>query len=703
MTRVPRTIPLLVASILLLAFAPLAQAQPASSPSPIAETPDGRPLHQWNPSESWPGGSQYDARLDQPVHFWRAGLALSEAFDSVAEQTGATLRFFPEGDENARVRVHLFLSPQAPPTLRDVMAQVSWAVDCPFFVTDDSEDRAYHLMATSIGRGAASALHAREERARQEVAQGQRAIEDKLAELEAALELSREQAISRYQGTDDRMLLNLLDPARRGAALIAVRRFLPWLETVQFTPELDHCGIGISMMDLSEEEQAAYVAAFGVSGTEFENPKVSGGGLVEASGVVILANPITSNDAGGVVPAGDYTASRYAVLDLRPGAALEPEEDIALRRALGEQISPGQETAYVERRRAELAAEKRTQQSTAAAAALSADAAALLADTPLPLDRRESYPTWRIQEEVARATGLHVVSDALLDASAYPRTGTSGRVTALPSLRTFCSRKARLFMRNPEWEWGDAGSFLRFRTANRDVWRAAILPQATLDWLADQVAPFLPQPEDHPTALDFTLAVDPEQWTRQLARLTDLQIQYGAEVLHGDPRDLADAAARAAWGAASERAQAGLSLIRFLGGLDGGQWELARAGSLRWPEELTPDQGELLDQVLVERTLHAAGPEGHAHVRIAVGEATPDEHGRMPMTTTLVPGPDGASGTMTGTSSSGGPGDDTGPQAWHQATFTALARAGGDEETLVFERKSVFLPTTLSVHVAVPE
>ena len=75
----------------------------------------------------------------------------------------------------------------------------------------------------------------------------------------------------------------------------------------------------------------------------------------------------------------------------------------------------------------------------------------------------------------------------------------------------------------------------------------------------------------------------------------------------------------------------------------------------------------------------------------------------MPMTTTVVPGPDGTSATMTGTSSSGITLRSVGPGTWHQATFTALARAAGDEERLVFEKKSVFLPTTLSVHVAVPE
>jgi hypothetical protein len=546
-------------------------------------------------------------------------------------------------------------------------------------------------------------MRAREQRTRQEVAQGQQAIQDKLAELEEALQLPRAEAIASYQGKDDRTLLNLLDPARRGATLIAVRRFRPWLETVEFTPEMDGCGYGYGMMSLSEEERAAYVAAFGVSGAEFQDPKVSGGGSIEASGMVEVWPPIKMNDAGKVGPAGDYTAEGYTIADLRPEAALAPDEEVALRRVLGEEISPAQEETYVARREAELAAEEQARQLRAAAPALSADADALLADTALSLSDDESYPVWRIEEEVARATGLHVVSDALLDASAYPRTGPSGRVTALASLEDFCSREARLFMRSPEWEWGDAGRFLRFRTANRDIWRAAMLPQATLDWLAAQVAPFLPDSADQPLAADFTLVPDPEQWTRQLARLTDIQIQCGAEVLQGDPRDLEDAAARAAWGAASRPVQASLLLVRFLGGLDGGQWQLARAGNLRWPEDLTPDQSELLDQVLVERTLRAAGPEGHAHVRIAVGEATPDEHGRLPVTTTLVRGPDGFSGSSSGSAHQSGPGGDAGTNAWHQATFTALARVEGDEEALVFEKKSIFLPKTLPVHVTVPE
>jgi hypothetical protein len=105
----------------------------------------------------------------------------------------------------------------------------------------------------------------------------------------------------------------------------------------------------------------------------------------------------------------------------------------------------------------------------------------------------------------------------------------------------------------------------------------------------------------------------------------------------------------------------------------------------------------------VERTLHAARPEGHAHVRIAVGEATPDERGRVPMTSTLVVSPDGTSASKTGSSHHATTIGDAGPHAWHQATFTALARVEGDEETLVFEKKSVFLPTTLSVHVTVPD
>ena len=173
MTRVPRTTALLALLVLSLVIAPRARAGAAPAPPAITETPDGRPLYQWNPSESWPGGSQYDPRLDEPVGFWRAGLALSEVFRSVAEQTGAKLDFWPPGDENARVRVNLYLNREDPPTLRALMAQLAWVTDCVFAYAGAAEGGPgprYYLLATSIGR-APMEVGVVEERVRQRVSE----------------------------------------------------------------------------------------------------------------------------------------------------------------------------------------------------------------------------------------------------------------------------------------------------------------------------------------------------------------------------------------------------------------------------------------------------------------------------------------------------------------------------------------------------
>jgi hypothetical protein len=580
--------------------------------------------------------------------------------------------------------------------------QLAWVTECSFSVAEEDGQKAYYLMATSVGRGAGDALKAREEQARRDAASRQQAIQDKLSELQDALQLPRDEVIARYQGKDDRMLLDLLDAARRGAALIAVHRVLPWLDTIRFAPEDDHYGYGYTLGLLDEDERAAYIAAFGANEIELQDPWVSAGAhITPSAGTLRLVSPRKLNEAGEVVPAAKHTADEYTVLDLRPGATLQPEEQIALRRALGEQISPAQEKAYVERRSAEIAVVKQAEEIKASGAALSPHAAELLAQTALALGKGRDYPSWRIEEEVARATGMHVISDGLLCASASVGSGESGRVAALDALKAFCAQKTSGLMRSPEWEWGDAGSFLRFRTANRDVWRAAMLPQPTVDWLGQQIGPFLPEPEDRPKAASFTLPIDPQQWTWQFGRCSDLQIQYGAQVLQGDPRDLEEITRRATWGAASDLAtQAGFALLRFLGGMESDQWQLMRAGNLRWPDDVTPDQGRLLEQVLAEKTMQAIAPQGYARIRIALGEAVPDERGSVSLNTTETPG--AKSGSMMETVGSGDV-DSRSAKAWHQVTLTAVTDDANGKETLVFKKQSVFLPTTLSVHADLPE
>jgi len=662
-------------------------------------------LDQWLPGESHRGGKHEDARLDQPVRFWRVGIPLDEVFTGVEQQTGVRLSFFPANDENRRVRVHLFLNPKQPPALRDLMVQLSWAVACTFSVTEEDGKRVYYLLGTSIGRGAAETLQALEAQKHREVTAMRSAVVDKLSELEEALKLPREEAVRRYQGKDDRALLDMLDPPRRAATQIAVLRVLPWLQTLEMEPDeppIYHgYGLGYSAGEMSPEEQAAWIAAFGMDpdGIEFQDPKVCFGVGASTAGSVDVSCPKLVTAAGEVVNAGSYTTGRYQVLDLGAEAALQPEDEITLWRALGEQISEAHEKAFVDQRKKELAAAAEVARVKASGATLTPQATGALAALVLALESGKVYPEWRIKEAVAHATGMHVVSDGLLYASTAA--APSGQARALATLEALCSQPARGFMRSPEWEWGDAGTFLRFRTANRDVWRAARLPEATIDWLDTELRPFLPKPEDQAKAIDLVLTVDPEQWTRQWAHLNDLQMLHGARVLHGDPRDPAEVARHATWEVASPYAQVGLSLLRFLGSLDSAQWQLAWAGKLRWPEEVTPDQGKLLMQALVEKVMIPPAVDAYPHLHIALDEAEPHAFGQEQVGLMGWDGVDALGHAMGG----GGPALLTGPtpKQCYRVTLTASAMDQPTRSDLHFEKYASFLPKTLTVHTEVPE
>ena len=597
-------------------------------------------LVQWSPGESYAGGKQADSRLGKPVSFWRAGVSLEEVFQGVAQQTGVTVGFYPEDGENRAIRVHLFLNPKQPPTLREVMVQLSWVVDCPFAYEGEPEKQVYYLLGTSIGRGAAAALQARDRQKHQETAEMSRTLIAKLTELGDALKLPREEAIRRYQGQDDRMLLDLLDEPHRAATQLAVAYALPWLKSFEMEP--DEPPIQRSYMTggsvYGADDKQAWATAFGIdpNGMEFKfgidppngvpfpnNSKVYFTYSASSSGQVSVPCPWMLDSARNVVHPGSYLTDRYDVLGLSPGASLKPEDQLALRRALGEKISDAEAKAFLARRKQELAEEAKAASVKASGAALTPHAHDALAAAGLNLQAGKTYPVWRIEEAVARATGRHVVSDGLLYASAAA--APEGQPRALATLEALCSQPARDYMRSPEWEWGDAGAFLHFRTANRDIWRAAHLPAATTEWLDAQIRPFLPKPEERGKAFDFSLSIDPEVWTRHFAGLSDLQLLYGARVLHGDPSDPAEAARHAAWTQASEYAQDGPSLLRFLGGLDSAQWRLARAGALRWPEEVTPDQGRLLALALSEKLMRPPAAGAFPRIRISVDASEPKE------------------------------------------------------------------------------
>jgi hypothetical protein len=662
-------------------------------------------LDPWLPAESYEGGRQADARLEKPVHFWQAAITLEEVFAEVARQTGVQVRFFPADDGNRGVRVHLFLNEKQPPALRNLLVQLSWVLDCSFSTAEEEGRRVYYLMGTSIGRGAAEALQARDRQKHQETAEMSRTLIAKLTELGDALKLPREEAIRRYQ--DDRMLLDLLDEPHRAATQLAVANALPWLKTLEMEPGVSYRAGGSVY---GEDDKQAWATAFGIdpNGMEFKfggdppngvpfpnNAKVFFTYDASSSGQVSLPCPWKLDSAGKVVYPGSYLTDRYDVLDLSPGASLKPEDQLALRRALGERISDAEAKAFLARREQELAEEAKAASVKASGATLTPHAHDALAAAGLDLQAGKTYPVWRIEEAVARATGSHVVSDGLLYASAAAV--PEGQPRALATLEALCSQPARGFMRSPEWEWGDAGTFLHFRTANRDIWRAAHLPAATTEWLDAQTRPFLPKPEDRGKAFDFSLSIDPEAWTRQFAGLSDLQLLYGARVLHGDPSDPAEAARHAAWTQASEYAQVGLSLLRFLGGLDSAQWRLARAGALRWPEEVTPDQGKLLALALSEKLMRPPAAGAFPRIRISVDASEPKELAPGYINLADAFGID-ADGHPLGSMSASltGPA----PKRCHRVTLSASVAEKPGLGDPRLDKHASFLPETLVVHAA---
>jgi hypothetical protein len=704
LTRRAKLIAAFVAMALLL---PLVGVHAVTAPNtgtqlvPPGHGPGGEALYAWEVGQSWPGGEQYDARLDAPVRFWDAGLALADVFTAIDKQTGVTLGFWPGGGENPRVRVNLYLSPQQPPTLRELMAQLAWVTDCTFGTSRETEPPRYYLLSTSASAAAAEGLRQQEAREKAEVTRKVQAFKDKANEMARGLQLPRDEAIRRYQGRDDRMLLTLLDPARRGAALILSRRLIPRLAEFGFGPERPHMAIGFPLSDPTEEEQAALRTAFGVREAALHDPSLSGGALVDADGTTSLMPPeVFAN--GTLVPASDGAASDLVLLDMRPDALLEPEEEVALRRLLGETIGPEQERAYVEQRSAESAAATRARQQQLAGVTLSPSMRDRLAQTPLSLPDLAIYPAWRVQEAVAQATGLHVVSDGLLHASTGGwRTG----ITALGAIELLClqgrpGEVTRGTAPPPsEWEWGDAGSFLHFRTRSRDIWRAALLPQPVMDWLDGLLRPLLPAP-DAAAAADLTLPIAPEEWVRQAAGLTDMQIQYGGEVVHADPRTLAEMTRRSVWEDAFGASYATLPTIRFLGSLDGDQWKQAQAGELRWPRSVTPDQGKLLAQALTDPGHEPIDLRRYSAILIALTEVAPGDKGQLTTATTTV---SGGAGYESSVSMAHGP-KEAKPVSWYAVTFTALVRdQATGKETTGLEKRVAFLPKAIAVHAEVPK
>jgi hypothetical protein len=387
-----------------------------------AGTPE---MASWVASESWPGGTQHDARLGRTVQFWGAGIPLGEVFAGIQEQTGVGIGFWPAGDVNERVCVNLYLNPERPPTLRQVMAQLSWATDCGFGYWVEGDEARYSLLKTSIGEGMVERLRQApieaRERERHLSRQMLARVPERREALREALSLDRKAAMRRYRGKDDVLLLAALDPTRRAMAEL-------YLTTpVGDAGEQYSVVVEQELSELTEEQQAYLRNAVREPLRQWLEREREGGqtfepGLDEVAWLESLDPAVYLRQNAG----SEEVMLEARVYGERPGVFVDldlpylqldgemvPEERVALREALGERLSQEERHRLTEEYRRErwLLQRRRWMEEQAGRVRLSTETERLLASVDVPARLDRGYALWEIQEMVARASGLHVVSD----------------------------------------------------------------------------------------------------------------------------------------------------------------------------------------------------------------------------------------------------------------------------------------------------
>jgi hypothetical protein len=620
-----------LAFLLLLTLAKHAACQ---APTPLGRTAEGLPFYQWDPSQSWPGGAQADPRLDRSVIAWGAGIPLGDVFASVKEQTGVEIGFFPPGDDNERICVNLYLNSENPPSLRDLMAQLSWVTDCAFAYAKSGEDEpSYHLLSTSIGAGAMSrmrgerdaliaALEAGAHPDMQVAAQIRSDMLTRLPELATALGLTRDEAIRRYKGKDDLMLLAALDPTRRliGELVLSLS-----------DEQLDEAGMHVSatprLSEMTAEQRSRIREALEARApfarkraevlkehgrpvgqwddwawVQHTDPEVLVGTGNPTGSNLIVRDPEIEHE-GRPYLRGFSVGFLQLVVDPRWATSMSPRSQVDLRRLLGEEVSEEEEiAAFEEWNRGREQHEKATQVEAhlAGLTSLSADAEARLSSVNPSIGPGEAHALWQAQEVIAATSGFHIVSDCFSqrarslkdDLDALQPDGAPD-LTALLALKLHCAPRQQ-YPPFPStgakgWEWGDAGAFLRFRSEERDLWRAAFLPAHVQAEVDSWVEPYLPESADsQAAAAGIRVPVDPKNCIWLLQQTTGAQRGWGGRLIYGDPTDRRNGYRSAFRGKLLEMLREIPHLYRLLGNLSDDQWERLQAEGLTYGPDFSP-------------------------------------------------------------------------------------------------------------------
>jgi hypothetical protein len=226
-----------------------------------------------------------------------------------------------------------------------------------------------------------------------------------------------------------------------------------------------------------------------------------------------------------------------------------------------------------------------------------------LSSLTLPLERGRSYALWEVQEAIASASGLNIISDCFWQA---PRP-LDGVGSALSALEVSCRPESdevrgRVDRRmwSLAWEWRDAGSFLRFRSTDRARWRAGLLPPGVLaqvdEWLASRVRQAAASHRPDAT-FEVDFPGDLLQLVQMARALDDLQLEYGGCLIYDDPADETGAWKQAVREAFMGLAMGNVDYFRFCASLTDEQSQLACQHELRCTD-LSEDQLSRLQSAL---------------------------------------------------------------------------------------------------------
>jgi len=566
----------------------------------------------WQPSESWPGGSQYDPRLDAAVRFWQAGIPIYSVLSGIREQTGVAVS--ADSGSGFRVCVTLYLNPDAPPTLRELLVQLQWATESTVLTRrSEAADRVYDVLLPRTGRSAPDEL-ARATKEFWQQAHDQALIDAarvaaKIAEYREALAMTPAELLARYRDSDDVLLFSLLDPSRRAAV-----QFVDELPAEDLGSILRGQAIERDWWEWSDQSRALLAKALPFDSTWLKDGSVLVTvGLAGLQGIFVGASALSDAPDGGRKVGPQVSPTRH--VGAVEGNRLLPDESAALAAYVSELLTPRDQLAPRTNlpENAPLTPGVGEAQPRNHGMRLSGTAEKRLASAAVSVDETGRYALWQVQEAVASSTGMHVISDCFWQPARSIRTPTGANadtdrtgpdecleMSALELLLSACgtsygSGSASLpFLVGEDdlsWEWEDRGQFLRFRARERALWRSGILPDAVL---ADLDQWYQKRGE---IASDATwVPVQLRRLSEIVGRLNDAQVRYGGRLAYEDP------AAVGSRGKAAFRGRilaiAGpphrLRLFRVLSSLQPAQWELAGSTGLMLGTDLTPDQLGLL-------------------------------------------------------------------------------------------------------------